>query len=38
MINELKEEIQKLVSDLKEDMNKQINELKEKNIQVNEIK
>jgi uncharacterized phage infection (PIP) family protein YhgE len=28
MINELKEETQKLVSDLKEDMNKQLNELK----------
>jgi hypothetical protein len=29
MINQLKEETQKLVSDLKEYMNKQLNELKE---------
>jgi hypothetical protein len=28
MINEFKEEAQKLLSDLKEDMNKQVNELK----------
>jgi hypothetical protein len=34
MINNLKEETQKLVFDLKEDMNKQLNELKE----MNEIK
>jgi gas vesicle protein len=39
MINNLKEETQKLVLDLKEDMNKQLNELKENiNKQMNEIK
>jgi gas vesicle protein len=39
MINELKEETQKLVTDFKEEMSKQLNELKENtNKQMNEIK
>jgi hypothetical protein len=39
MINDLKEETQKLVFDLKENLNKQLNELKENtNKQMNEIK
>jgi hypothetical protein len=37
MINNLKEETQKLVLDLKEDMNKQLDELREYK-QMNEIK
>jgi F0F1-type ATP synthase membrane subunit b/b' len=37
MINDLKEETQKLVFDIKKDMNKQLSELKESK-QMNEIK